>query len=132
MYITYASIQKQYWQIYCFFFTFLNDLTAFLILPFTILTEKEIINCQIYPPYVSLLTSPNTECSAPLMNHHLFCLVQESGVTWWLSSPAGSPLTCISTVLPGRFLKRPRAATTPAAHSLVQVSTAQASTLTIS
>lgn len=55
----------------------------------------------------------------------LFYFVQESGVTWWLSSPAGSPHTCISTVLLGRFPMRPRAATTPAVHSVVQVSSVQ-------
>ncbi len=81
--------------------------------------------------YVSSLTLSHTECSAPIMNHELFYLVQELGVTWWLFSPAESPLTCISTVLLGKFLMRPRAATTPAAHSVVQVSMVQAKILTI-
>lgn len=81
--------------------------------------------------YVSSLTLSHTEYSPQIMNHELFYLVQELGVTWWLFSPAGSPLTCISTVLLGKFLTRPRAATTPAAHSVVQVSMVQANILTI-
>lgn len=52
-----------------------------------------------------------------------FCNVQVLEVTWWLFSQAGSPPTFISTVLLGKFPMRPRAATTPAAHSVVQVST---------
>lgn len=53
--------------------------------------------------------------------HH----IQVSGVTWWPFSPAGSPLTCISIALLVKFRTRLRAATTPAAHSAVQVSTAR-------
>lgn len=49
--------------------------------------------------------------------------VQVLGVILWPFSPAGSPLTCIYTVLLGRFPMRPRAATTHAEHSMVQVST---------
>lgn len=62
----------------------------------------------------------------PVQCPHRYCLntpslVQGSGGTWWRSSPAGSPLTCISTAHLGRFLTRPRAATTPAAPSVAQV-----------
>lgn len=51
----------------------------------------------------------------------LTLLSQELGETWWPFSPAGSPLIFISTVLLARSLKRPRAATTPAGRSSVQV-----------
>lgn len=71
------------------------------------------------------LSFVQTECSAP-MTSDLWPLIppsQELGETWWPFSPVGSPLICISTVLLARSPRRPRAATTPAARSSVQVCT---------